>query len=121
MKASLVLLKILSLFAIFAVALAVPSMTTTTTSSTPTPTPIQCDSGSQPECCQSVQLGSSGVVQTLLELLGVVLKNLNTEVGITCSPITTGSSDVCNASPVCCDDNSFNGIIAIGCTPINID
>ncbi|KAK0205203.1 hydrophobin-251 [Desarmillaria ectypa] len=74
------------------------------------------------QCCQSVQSATSTPVSTLLGLLGVVLGNLGVDVGITCSPISVigvgGNS--CSAQTVCCEDNSFNGLIAIGCTPINI-
>ncbi|PAV22587.1 hydrophobin [Pyrrhoderma noxium] len=89
---------------------------------TPTPTGGQCNTGPV-QCCQSVQdSGSGGLVSTLLGLLGVVLDGVNVPIGLTCSPISViglgGNS--CTAQPVCCDNNSFNGLIAIGCTPINI-
>ncbi|KAK7460570.1 sc3 hydrophobin [Stygiomarasmius scandens] len=81
----------------------------------------QCNTGSI-QCCNSVQKASSSSVGLLLGLLGVVLGDLNVLVGVTCSPISVigvgGNS--CTAQPVCCENNSFNGIIAIGCTPINL-
>ncbi|KAF8204671.1 hydrophobin-251 [Pholiota molesta] len=27
----------------------------------------------------------------------------------------------CSAQPVCCTNDSFNGVVALGCTPININ
>ncbi|KAG7441657.1 hydrophobin-251 [Guyanagaster necrorhizus] len=61
-----------------------------------------CASGSA-QCCNSVQ---SYVHRS----------------GVTCSPITgigAGGTD-CSDQPVCCTDNSYNGVVALGCTPINV-
>ncbi|TCD65152.1 hypothetical protein EIP91_003045 [Steccherinum ochraceum] len=58
-----------------------------------------------------------------LGLLGIVLQDLNVPVGLTCDPISVlgiGSSSACSAQTVCCEDNSFSGIVALGCTPINV-
>ncbi|KAL5480489.1 SC3_2 [Sanghuangporus weigelae] len=113
----------LFLFGILAVAnaLMLPSKTSATTPA-PTSTPTgQCNTGPV-QCCNSVQPASSGIVTTLLGLLGVVLGDLNVDVGLTCSPLSViglGSGE-CNQTPVCCENNSFNGLIAIGCVPINI-
>ncbi|KAF8966179.1 fungal hydrophobin-domain-containing protein [Flammula alnicola] len=92
---------------------------TTTVASGPS---NQCNTGSL-QCCNSVQSASSSAVTTLLGLLGVVLSGVTGLVGITCSPITAigASGTSCSEQPVCCENNSFNGIIAIGCTPININ
>ncbi|KJA15220.1 hypothetical protein HYPSUDRAFT_72210 [Hypholoma sublateritium FD-334 SS-4] len=92
---------------------------TTTVGSSPS---NQCNTGSI-QCCDSVQSASSKAVTTLLGLLGVVVSDVTALVGITCSPISvigiSGSS--CSEQPVCCENDSFNGVIAIGCTPININ
>ncbi|ESK84166.1 hydrophobin [Moniliophthora roreri MCA 2997] len=82
----------------------------------------QCNTGPV-QCCNSVQSASSAPAATLLGLLNIVLSNLNVLVGITCSPISVlgvGGTG-CNAQPVCCQNNSFNGIVAIGCVPVNIN
>ncbi|RXW17268.1 hypothetical protein EST38_g8587 [Candolleomyces aberdarensis] len=75
------------------------------------------------QCCNSVQAAGAPAVATLLGLLGVVVQDANVPVGVTCSPISVigvpGNS--CNAQTVCCEDNTFNGVVAIGCTPININ
>ncbi|KAL5521983.1 SC3_3 [Sanghuangporus sanghuang] len=113
----------LFLFGILAVAnaLILPSKTSATTSA-PTSTPTsQCNTGSV-QCCNSVQPASSSDVTSLFGLLGVILDDLNVDVGLTCSPLSIiglGSGE-CNANPVCCENNNFNGLIAIGCVPINI-
>ncbi|THU77680.1 hydrophobin-domain-containing protein [Dendrothele bispora CBS 962.96] len=104
-----------------------PPITTTVTVVTPPATTTiasggQCNTGSL-QCCNSVQKASSSGVGLLLGLLGVVLGDVNVLVGVTCSPLSVigvgGNS--CTAQPVCCENNNFNGVIAIGCTPININ
>ncbi|KLO14560.1 fungal hydrophobin [Schizopora paradoxa] len=90
---------------------------------TPRPQGSECKNGTL-QCCQSVQSADSPAVSTLLGLLGVVLKDpTGTDaVGITCTPISVigvaGTS--CTAQPVCCSNDSFNGLIALGCTPVNV-
>ncbi|KAJ3515708.1 hypothetical protein NLJ89_g1590 [Agrocybe chaxingu] len=82
----------------------------------------QCNTGSL-QCCNSVQDASSKGLAGILGLLGVVVGSITGQVGVTCSPISVigigGNS--CTAQPVCCTNNSFNGLIALGCTPININ
>ncbi|KAJ3512144.1 hypothetical protein NLJ89_g3695 [Agrocybe chaxingu] len=72
------------------------------------------------------QANSGGLlspVTLLLGLLGLVVQPINAIVGLTCNPISVigigGNS--CTAQPVCCQNNSFNGLIAIGCTPVNLN
>ncbi|EEB92853.1 hypothetical protein MPER_08575 [Moniliophthora perniciosa FA553] len=72
-----------------------------------------------------VQLSSSRnspSVAGLFGVLGVVVQGVTGQVGVTCSPISIlalgGNS--CNAQTVCCENNNFNGIVALGCTPINV-
>ncbi|KAF5348041.1 hypothetical protein D9758_010072 [Tetrapyrgos nigripes] len=81
----------------------------------------QCNTGSL-QCCQSVQSADSSTASSLLGLLGVVIGEVTAQVGITCTPISVigvgGNS--CTAQPVCCTNNSFNGVVALGCTPINL-
>ncbi|KAK0200379.1 hydrophobin-251 [Desarmillaria ectypa] len=81
-----------------------------------------CTTG-EVQCCDSVQnSGSNGLATTLLGLLGVVVGSVGVDVGITCSPLSVigvgGNS--CSAQTVCCANNSFNGVIAVGCTPLNV-
>ncbi|TFK35363.1 hypothetical protein BDQ12DRAFT_668662 [Crucibulum laeve] len=80
----------------------------------------ECSSGSH-VCCQGAGRAYLPPYAALLGLLGVVV-DPDTLIGVTCTPITVigvgGNS--CNAIELCCDNNSFNGIIAIGCTIISI-
>ncbi|PFH47731.1 hypothetical protein AMATHDRAFT_77057 [Amanita thiersii Skay4041] len=101
-------------FATFVSATAVPR----------TDSPTGCTTGSL-QCCNSTEDSQNLSLGTnlLLGLLGVIVGDLVGLVGLTCSPITvigTGGTS-CNAQTVCCTDTSFNGLIALGCTPININ
>ncbi|KAF5351510.1 hypothetical protein D9758_007193 [Tetrapyrgos nigripes] len=82
----------------------------------------QCNTGNL-QCCNSVQDANSDVVSALLGLLGIDIGSVTAQVGVTCSPISVigvgGNS--CTAQPVCCENNSFNGVVALGCTPVNIN
>ncbi|EIW85896.1 fungal hydrophobin [Coniophora puteana RWD-64-598 SS2] len=113
-------------------ALAALATATTTVSCSPQPTSppkpaSQCNTGGL-QCCNSVQKsflpyqGSSSAVVKELGLLGVVLSDVNVLVGLACSPIdVVGTSGTCSANPVCCENNDFNGLINIGCVPVNIN
>ncbi|THU98558.1 hydrophobin-domain-containing protein [Dendrothele bispora CBS 962.96] len=82
----------------------------------------QCNTGPV-QCCNSIQSASSSTATSLLGLLGIILQDLNVLVGINCTPINVigigGNS--CSSQPVCCENNQFEGLISIGCTPININ
>jgi len=80
----------------------------------------QCSTGTQ-HCCNSVQKAGDAQSTGLLGALGLNL-DPNVLVGSNCSPLSgVGiSSNSCSQQPVCCNDNHFNGLIVVGCTPINI-
>ncbi|KDQ25476.1 putative class I hydrophobin superfamily, partial [Pleurotus ostreatus PC15] len=81
----------------------------------------QCSAGNI-QCCNTVEEAKSTKSTLLLGLLGVVLSNLDVLIGADCSPITAigigGTS--CSLQAVCCENSSFNGLIALGCVPINL-
>ncbi|KAM6503361.1 hydrophobin [Amanita muscaria] len=81
----------------------------------------QCNTGAM-QCCNDVQKSDSPTVQSLAGLLGLGLGALTPQVGLHCSPLSVigAGGTSCAAQPVCCSDNSFNGLIALGCTPINV-
>ncbi|EKM77793.1 hypothetical protein AGABI1DRAFT_42980 [Agaricus bisporus var. burnettii JB137-S8] len=77
------------------------------------------------ECCKQVMDSKSPQVTELLTKNGLglgVLAGVKGLVGANCSPITAigiGSGSQCSGQTVCCQNNNFNGVVAIGCTPIN--
>ncbi|THV08311.1 fungal hydrophobin [Dendrothele bispora CBS 962.96] len=74
------------------------------------------------QCCNSVQPAGSKAASSLLATVGVVIQDLTVPIGITCSPISVigVGGDSCSANPVCCEDNSFHGLVAIGCVPVDL-
>ena len=61
-----------------------------------TPTPGDTCSTAPIQCCQSVEPASSATAANLLKSIGVVVQDLTTPIGITCSPINVvgvGSGD----------------------------
>ncbi|PPQ70441.1 hypothetical protein CVT26_013935 [Gymnopilus dilepis] len=82
----------------------------------------QCTTGSL-QCCQSVEQADDPAAASIIKSLGIVVQDVTALVGLTCDPIAVvgAGSSSCSEQPVCCENNSFNGLIAIGCTPININ
>ncbi|KAF9552093.1 fungal hydrophobin, partial [Agrocybe pediades] len=81
----------------------------------------QCTTG-QLQCCNSTGAASDSAISALLGLLGVVVQDVTALVGVNCSPISVigigGNS--CTAQPVCCTNNSFHGLVALGCSPVDL-
>ncbi|KAG2106831.1 fungal hydrophobin [Suillus cothurnatus] len=79
----------------------------------------QCNTGTI-QCCQSTQpynnnATMNGGIPIFADVLG--------DIGLGCSPISvigTGDGANCLQQPVCCSDESYNGLVNIGCTPINL-
>ncbi|KAF8985272.1 fungal hydrophobin-domain-containing protein [Cyathus striatus] len=75
------------------------------------------------QCCDSTGKATDPSIANILGPLGIVVQDVTALVGVTCSPISVvgvgGNS--CTAQPVCCTNNSFNGVVALGCTPVNIN
>ncbi|TFK43772.1 hydrophobin [Crucibulum laeve] len=65
---------------------------------------------------------NSAAASAALGLLGVVVQDVIALVGLTCDPISVigVGDDSCSAQVVCCEDNSFHSIVAIGCTPVDL-
>ncbi|KAG1802575.1 hydrophobin [Suillus variegatus] len=79
----------------------------------------QCNTGST-QCCDSVTKSGYGTpLDDLLSLMSIDVPN-DTPCGQNCSPISAfggGKGANCNQQPVCCEDNSYNGLVNIGCSP----
>ncbi|KAF8625940.1 hypothetical protein AX17_006666 [Amanita inopinata Kibby_2008] len=75
------------------------------------------------QCCNQTQDSKNldGSATKILALLGINVGDISNLVGISCNPITvigiSGTS--CNQQSVCCENDNFNGVVAIGCTPVN--
>ncbi|KAJ8090098.1 hypothetical protein PM082_018678 [Marasmius tenuissimus] len=96
---------------------------TTLAVATPTNLSARADCTTGPiQCCNTVTTAKDPVVTPILAAIGVVLQDLNVGVGLTCSPVTVigGGNGGCNASPVCCTDNSHGTLISIGCVPVSL-
>ncbi|ESK88579.1 hydrophobin [Moniliophthora roreri MCA 2997] len=81
----------------------------------------ECNTGPV-QCCNIVDNFENEDVANALGLVGVVVQDLNIPIGVNCVPISAvigigGNS--CSQQPVCCEENNFNGLVALGCTPIN--
>ncbi|KAL4071724.1 fungal hydrophobin-domain-containing protein [Scleroderma yunnanense] len=84
----------------------------------------QCSNGGI-YCCNDVgTYGSHKNVNSVVKDLGLQsYVPIGTQCGLQCSPITgigAGSGASCSQQTVCCQNNNFNGLINIGCSPINI-
>ncbi|KAF8069847.1 fungal hydrophobin-domain-containing protein [Lyophyllum atratum] len=82
----------------------------------------QCNTG-EVQCCNSLKNASDENVSSLLGFLNIAVQDLTAQVGLGCSPISAigiaGNS--CTSQPVCCTGNQFNGLVVVGCTPINVN
>ncbi|PPQ78229.1 hypothetical protein CVT25_015548 [Psilocybe cyanescens] len=104
---------------VFSLALATLAAATPTRRNEPA---SQCNTGGL-QCCNSVTSANSAAASSIIALLGIVVQDVTAAVGLNCSPISVIGigSNSCTAQPVCCENNSFHGLIALGCTPVNIN
>ncbi|KAH6918305.1 fungal hydrophobin-domain-containing protein [Coprinopsis sp. MPI-PUGE-AT-0042] len=79
-----------------------------------------CNSGTL-KCCESVQPTTNSPAATLAGLLGIV-PQLTGSFGLHCNSLNVfgAGGNTCSQQTVCCNDTKFNGLIAVGCTPINL-
>ncbi|KAJ2935429.1 hypothetical protein H1R20_g1664, partial [Candolleomyces eurysporus] len=84
----------------------------------------QCNGGSA-VCCNDVQLHDAIDVRisALLGLLGIEIGGLKDFISSGCSAINLpilGSSSECSPhQQLCCQNNFYNGLVTVGCAPIN--
>ncbi|TRM65947.1 fruiting body protein SC1 [Schizophyllum amplum] len=74
------------------------------------------------QCCNTVAETYDSHVAEILGELGIDVGSLSGLVGLQCAPITILGlgGNTCTAQTVCCSNNTYNGLINIGCSPINI-
>ncbi|KAI9573474.1 hydrophobin [Boletus coccyginus] len=82
----------------------------------------QCNTSDQ-NCCNSVQ--SVDQASSFLSECGLleVATEVGALVGLNCSPLSVVgvAGNSCTQQPVCCTNNDFNGLVNLGCTPINVN
>ncbi|KAJ3535273.1 hypothetical protein NM688_g7001 [Phlebia brevispora] len=99
---------------------ATTTVTVTAAAPTVTVTVDQCNTGSV-QCCNVVTQAGSPLGNLLLGLLGIVVSDLDVLLGADCTPLSIGEvlgGATCSATPVCCEDNSVDTLISIGCIVI---
>ncbi|KAG2749248.1 fungal hydrophobin [Suillus brevipes Sb2] len=84
----------------------------------------QCNTG-EIQCCDNSTSYDSYDAQKAFDQVGLVdvAAVVGAFVGLDCSGISVvGTSSGCEANqePLCCEDNSYNGLVNLGCTPINV-
>ncbi|KAF9533293.1 hydrophobin, partial [Crepidotus variabilis] len=75
------------------------------------------------QCCNDVHQSNSNTANLIHQVFGINIP-VTGNVGTQCSPITAvgvGSGAQCSSQPVCCENNHYEGLIVVGCTPININ
>ncbi|KAF9039955.1 hydrophobin-319 [Panaeolus papilionaceus] len=74
------------------------------------------------QCCNTLQSQADSPLTGVLGLLGVVLGPVSSLIGTSCSPVNASGvgGNSCSAQPVCCNNVAFNGLVNVGCSPINI-
>ncbi|KAF9484813.1 fungal hydrophobin [Pholiota conissans] len=82
----------------------------------------KCNTGSV-QCCNSVQDARSAAASKILGQLNIPVQSVTGQVGITCTPVTAigVGSNGCSQQTVCCSKNNYNGVVALGCTPVNVN
>ncbi|THH28030.1 hypothetical protein EUX98_g6160 [Antrodiella citrinella] len=77
----------------------------------------QCNVG-KPQCCESTQKASTSIVS--LSLLKAIGQNVAPDaiLGLTCTGVDVLDAP-CHTQTVCCENNTYNGLINIGCSPID--
>ncbi|KXN91791.1 Fruiting body protein SC3 [Leucoagaricus sp. SymC.cos] len=81
---------------------------------------------SKAQCCNQIIPASdapnNASLVSLLGLIGVAVKDLTANVGLQCTTVNVLGlgGDSCNAQTVCCENNNFSGVVALGCTPIGV-
>jgi len=81
-----------------------------------------CNTGEM-HCCNQTQTAQSVKKTDLAALLGLDLGSIQGLVGTSCTPLTAVglAGNSCSQQPVCCTDNHFNGLVVVGCSPINVN
>ncbi|KAI0819779.1 fungal hydrophobin-domain-containing protein [Trametes gibbosa] len=83
----------------------------------------ECNTGSI-QCCDKVEDANSSHMSSIISSLGIAPESATGLAGSSCSPINIlalGGGESCNQTPVCCNNNTYQGLINIGCVPIILE
>ncbi|PPR04756.1 hypothetical protein CVT24_007111 [Panaeolus cyanescens] len=87
-------------------------------------TPIESSCNTGPvQCCGALHAPTSAAGTQALGLVTVLVQNLSGQVGVDCNPITAiglGSGANCASGPVCCEQNDFNQLVGVNCSPVTV-
>ncbi|KAH6899212.1 hydrophobin-315 [Coprinopsis sp. MPI-PUGE-AT-0042] len=91
----------------------------------PTEYEYESCNGGEVQCCNSAQTKESMTWEhkTLMSILKIDIGDVTGLVGVGCSGVNVagiGGGSKCTQQKVCCSNNNFKGVVALGCTPINI-
>ncbi|KAJ3502223.1 hypothetical protein NLJ89_g8988 [Agrocybe chaxingu] len=75
------------------------------------------------QCCKNVYQSNSKEAAKVLSPFNIAAGSVTGLVGADCNSIVSvlSSGTSCNQQTVCCTDNRFEGVVALGCTPINLN
>ncbi|RGP74787.1 hydrophobin [Fusarium sporotrichioides] len=76
----------------------------------------QCVAPASLQCCQTIGTPTNSQVSLLLGLLGIVIRDTSTSIGLTCTSVPNPGA--CPAIPACCSDNSHGGLLSVGCARV---
>ncbi|KAF4581591.1 hypothetical protein EYR40_009874 [Pleurotus pulmonarius] len=81
----------------------------------------ECSTGPV-KCCNNMESHQSAKADLIASLLSLDLGGITGQLSLQCSPVASllGGGPKCSGQTVCCKDTKFNGLVNIGCTPINI-
>ncbi|KAF9261022.1 fungal hydrophobin [Marasmius fiardii PR-910] len=72
------------------------------------------------QCCNSLQNADDSSLTETFALLGINVQDVTGQVGVTCTPISVIGAGIntCKGQTACCENNGFNGVVALGCTNV---
>ncbi|KAH9927575.1 uncharacterized protein B0H18DRAFT_1118383 [Fomitopsis serialis] len=69
-------------------------------------------------CCDSVESANnlSSNTTSTLGALGISVGDLLNDIGVGCSSLSGGAD--CPTKTLCCEDNTFSGLVSLGCSDV---
>ncbi|KAL4071861.1 fungal hydrophobin-domain-containing protein [Scleroderma yunnanense] len=82
-----------------------------------------CNTGNL-TCCNAVQSAEDPQTSQIAGILNIPISALNGNIGIACLSLdilALLNQQSCTQQPVCCENTEANGLVGIGCIPINLN